>query len=281
MRARKVRRVPTVEYAHKALRKHFGNLRPEQLSLPLLSRFREQYNYVPAMLREYLLEMKTTLQMAVNHNIIDRAPPILLPPKSPPRDRFLTKKEAEALWNAAYSAHVKLFIQLSLVTGARKEALLQLTWDRVNLIDARIDFNDPNRPITNKRRPLSPITQETVATLKTAKQFAETSHVIEFNGKPLKDIKKGFALAAQKAGLEGVTPHTLKHTAISWLAQGGRPIEGISAMTGTNANTVRRIYQKFAPEYLQEEAEILAKATSFATQFAKLTETSPDTEGAQ
>lgn len=99
--------------------------------------------------------------------------------------------------------------------------------------------------------------------------------------KTVKRYQEGFALAAQKAGLEGVTPHTLKHTAISWLAQGGRPIEGISAMTGTNANTVRRIYQKFAPEYLQEEAEILAKATSFATQFAKLTETSPDTEGAQ
>lgn len=165
--------------------------------------------------------------------------------------------------------HIKLFIHLTLVTGARKGAILQLTWDRVDLEKGRLDFNDPNRPITNKRRTLSPIEQAVVEMLIEAKTFAETNHVIEFNGKPLKDIKKGFALAAKKAGLTGVTPHTLKHTAISWLAQAGSPIEHIAAMTATNANTVRRIYQKFAPEYLQDEAKILSNAMSFTHTFAK------------
>lgn len=269
MKARQVRRVRDTGYMHKTLKQHFGRLKPEQLSLPLLSQFRKQYNRVPAMLREYLLELKTTLQTARNHNIIERMPPIIIPAKRAPKDRFLTREEAELLWNAAHSAHVKLFIQLALVTGARKEAILQLTWNRVDLIEGRIDFNDPNRPTTNKRRTLSPITADTIAVLEDAKQYAETDHVIEYNGKPLKDIKKGFGLAAQKAGLADVTPHTLKHTAISWLSQAGRSIEAIAAMTSTNANTVRRIYQKFAPEYLQEEAEILAKATSFATEIAK------------
>lgn len=269
MEARQVRRVRDTTYMHKTLKGHFGRLRPEQLSLPLLSRFRQEYNHKPAMLREYLLELKTTLRMGFQHGIIEKIPQIIIPAKRAPKDRFLTQEEAEKLWNAAHSAHVKLFIHLALITGARKEAILQLTWNRVDLETGRIDFNDPNRQVTNKRRTLSPITAEMVTALKDAKQFAETDHVIEFNSKPLKDIKKGFALAAQKAGLKDVTPHTLKHTAISWLAQAGRSIEAIAAMTSTNANTVRRIYQKFAPEYLLEEANILAKATRFATQVAK------------
>lgn len=281
MLARKVRRARDTGYMHKTLKEHFGRLKPEQLSLPLISQFRQAYNHVPAMLREYLLELKTTLQMAKNHNIIQHMPPITIPAKAPPRDVFLNQEQAQALWEAAQSAHLKLFIHLALVTGARKEAILQLTWDRVNLSSRRVDFHDPNKAITNKRRTLSPITAETAEILKEAKQFAETDHVIEFNGKPVKDIKKGFALAAKKAGLENVTPHVLKHTAISWLAQAGCPIERIAALTSTNANTVRRIYQKFAPEHLQEEAEILGKAVSFATKVAKPAQTTDQHEAAQ
>jgi integrase len=269
MRARQVRRVRDTNYMHATLKEHFGRLKPEQLSLPLISQFRQSYQDVPAMLREYLLELKTTLRMAKNHNIIQHVPPIIIPAKAPPRDVFLTHAEAEALWRAAHSAHLKLFIHLALVTGARKEAILQLTWDRVNLESRRIDFHDPDKAVTNKRRTLSPITAETAVILAEAQKFAETGNVIEFNGKPVKDIKKGFALAAKKAGLVNVTPHVLKHTAISWLAQAGCPIERIAALTSTNANTVRRIYQKFAPEHLQEEAEILGKAVSFATKVAK------------
>jgi integrase len=36
-----------------------------------------------------------------------------------------------------------------------------------------------------------------------------------------KDIKKGFAAACDRAGIADVTPHTLKHTAATWLMQSG------------------------------------------------------------
>jgi len=278
LKARKVSSASNTVYRHNALKAQFGNLKPEQLSLPLINEFKQVHEHVPAMLREYLLELKTTLKMAKDNNIISVVLPISMPAKRPPRDRFLSKDEAAQLWNAAHSSHIKLFIHLALVTGARKSAILQLTWDRVDLTNGRIDFNDPNMPITNKRRTLSPIQPEVVNMLKEAKDYAETNHVIEFNGKPVKDVKKGFALAAQKVGMKDVTPHTLKHTAISWLAQAGCPIEHIAAMTATNANTVRRIYQKFAPEYLQEEAKILANAVSFTNTFAKQAAPSPTAE---
>ena len=45
--------------------------------------------------------------------------------------------------------------------------------------------------------------------------------------------------------------------------------EAISDMTATHPNTVRRIYRKFSPDYLEDVATSLAKTISFTNQFAK------------
>ena len=48
--------------------------------------------------------------------------------------------------------------------------------------------------------------------------------VIHENGKRIGDIKKGFAAACARARLEEVSPHTLRHTAATWLMKAGVPI---------------------------------------------------------
>jgi len=129
--------------------------------------------------------------------------------------------------------------------------------------------NDPLKTITKKRRSTVPITVQTASLLKEAQAYAETGYVIEYMGKPLQDMKRTFNSAVAKAGLKKVTPHVLKHTAISWLSQGSHSIEKISEITATHPNTVRRIYRKFAPEFLQDEAEYLGKCLDFADLAAK------------
>jgi hypothetical protein len=48
---------------------------------------------------------------------------------------------------------------------------------------------------------------------------------VEFNGNPVASVKKGFKTAVGLARLPGrVTPHTLRHTAATWLMQRGVPI---------------------------------------------------------
>lgn len=155
--------------------------------------------------------------------------------------------------NAA--AHIRLFIMLALSTGQRKTSILELTWDRVDTDRRMIDFNLPGRRITKKRRSVVPIGGNLLGALQDHKQRAMTDHVIEFNGQPVASIRTGFDRAAERAGLPHCTPHVLKHTAISWMAEGGYSIDQISDMTATDAATVKGIYRKFNPDYLRGIAD--------------------------
>ena len=45
--------------------------------------------------------------------------------------------------------------------------------------------------------------------------------VVEWNGKPVRSVRKAFAAAVKAAGLDGlgITPHVLRHTAATWAMQ--------------------------------------------------------------
>ena len=73
-------------------------------------------------------------------------------------------------------------------------------------------------------------------------------------------IKTGFRKAAAAAGVAWATPHVLKHTAISWLAEAGWTVDQIADFTGTGAKTVARVYRKVSPASLRGQAETLGRA---------------------
>lgn len=257
-------------YHHGPLKAFFGNMKPDQISTPLITRYKQESGQKPSMLREQLKELKSILLMAKREGLIQSFPQIDVPAKNPPRERFLTKEEAGMLLAQTPSPHAQLYIHIALATGHRKSAILGLTWDRVDLLKGRIDFNDPSKAINKKRRTVVPIAASLVDMLLEAQRFRETDFVIEYVGKPVKDIRKAIERAASRAGLKDVSAHTLKHTAISWLAQAGHSIDKISEFTATHHETVRRIYRKHSPDFLQEEANLLAGNLDYANQFAKL-----------
>lgn len=178
-----------------------------------------------------------------------------MPPKTAPRHQFLTREESQSLLRAARSEHIRLFVLIALATGARKTSILLLPWDQVDLARCVIDFNEPGREITKKRRAVSPIGRRLAAALRDARQSAMTEFVIEYDGKPVGNVKHAFRRTAERAGVPWCTPHHLKHTAISWMAEDGWTVDQIADMTQTDPETVRSIYRKFNPEYLRGIAE--------------------------
>ena len=165
--------------------------------------------------------LRAALRWAVAEQWIGKAPVIRVPPSPPPRDRWLTREEADRLVAACRSHHVKLFVLLALHTAARKSAILELRWPQVSFIRRQIDFNPPARVQTTKKRPVVPINDTLFEVLTEAFELRQTDHVVEWNGNPAGNIKKAFERTAKRAGLVGVTPHVLRHTAASWMAMAG------------------------------------------------------------
>jgi len=102
------------------------------------------------------------------------------------------------------------------------------------------------------------------------------SSFVEFNGKPVAPVKKGFQSAVKLAGLAGrVTPHTLRHTAATWLMQRGVPIWEAAGFLGMSPEVLQNTYGHHRPDYLQGAAAAIGQKgryVSVAETVADLTE---------
>jgi integrase len=77
-----------------------------------------------------------------------------------------------------------------------------------------------------------------------------TGHFVEFNGEPVASVKTGFAHGVKLAGLEDdVTPHTLRHTAATWLMQNGADLPGAANLLGMSVQTLERVYWHHHPDF--------------------------------
>lgn len=245
-----------LRYAWDRAKPVFGELRPDHITRDLCRRYRKRRKVdgvSDATIKKELETIRAGLRWANKHHEAQ----FEIPPGTPPKDRYLTREEAERLRDAARESHVLIFIEIALGTGARAGAVLDLTWDRVDLGGRRIRFS---REVSEKRkkRALVPINDRLHGVLKSAAEARTIDHVIEYGGKPVKSIKRGFRNACERAGLDDVTPHVLRHTVAVWLAEDGVPMSEIAQFLGhSDSRVTERVYARYSPEYLSKAAKAL------------------------
>ena len=85
--------------------------------------------------------------------------------------------------------------------------------------------------------------------------------VVEWNGKPVRSVRKAFAAAVQAAGLDGlgITPHALRHTAATWAMQSGGDLWQIAGFLGMTVEMLERVYGHHHPDFQREAAEAVAR----------------------
>lgn len=247
-----------IGFAAKPLAKHFAAKTVRDLTRTAVKDYIESRSVKPATVARELTVLRAALHHAVKMGRLHSAPPIEVPPPAPPRERWLTRKEATKLLTACHLPHLRLFILLALNTGARRGAILDLTWDRVDLKHRRIDFNPAGRIQTAKRRPVVPVSRPLAAALRAAKKAAKTEFVVEYQGEGLHGIRRAFRDACRAAGLKDVTPHTLRHTAATWMAQRGVPVQRIAEMLGQSVMRTTERYIKHDPDHLKDAADALS-----------------------
>jgi integrase len=234
-------------------RARFGALDPSEITADLCRAYaRERFDAGrrPATVVTELVRLRSALSWAQKMRIIDVAPYIWTPSTSPPRARVATPEEVARLIECAPTHHIALFILLAITTGARHRAILELTWDRVDAESGRVDFRvpaerDPMSKRGRKGRAVVEVPGLVRAALAEARAGALTDHVIEWDGGPVDRVTRGFGTACRKAGVSGITPHTLRHTCATWAAESGQPMAAVARLLGhQHEATTERVYAK-------------------------------------
>ncbi len=250
----------TLGYTGKAVLPHFGALRHDQVAVDHCRSYsakRKRAGIKVGSVWTELGHLRSCLTWAAKVRLIPHAPHIERPQKPAPVDRYLTRPEIDRLLATEAVPHIRLAVLLLLTTAGRIGAVLELTWDRVDLdrgqIDLRLDADGPR-----KGRAVVPINATLRAALLTAREAALCDHVVEWAGEPVASIRKGFSAMVARAGLTAVGLHTLRHTAGVHMAEAGVPMSEIAQFLGHSSTAVtERVYARYSPQHLSRAADIL------------------------
>ena len=252
--------VENMRHTGKTILPHFGALRPDQITTADCRAYadaRRAAGLAEGTIWTHLGQLRSALNWAEKMRMIDRAPHIERPSQPAPKDRRLTDAEIVRLLEAEAEHHIRLAAILMLTTAARVTAILELTWDRVDLEGGRIYLRRPDM-LTRKGRSTPPINDTARAALVSAREAALSPYVVEWAGGPVKSIKKGFAALCRRAKLADVSPHVLRHTAACRMAEAGVPMDEISQYMGhSSVRVTAQHYARYSPEYLRRAAEAL------------------------
>lgn len=251
----------TMGHEWKAVGPHFGHIpadavREENCDAYIASR--QKLGRSDGTIWTELGHLRSALRWAERKNLIVKAPAIKRPQRPPPRDKRMTKDQARAFIAACEKPHVKLFVRLALATAARMGALLDLTWDRVDFEQGVIHLHDPAKGRSNKGRAIVPMNDQIAGALREAQAGATTKWVIEWGGHQVRNVKKGIAATAGRAGMEWVTAHVFRHSAACMMAEAGVPMSEIAQYLGHSSTRITEsVYARYSPAYLKTAARAL------------------------
>lgn len=243
-------------FAWKRLAPAFGHLRPDQIDRPLCRAYVLQRRRSKAADGTILKEL-SVLRAALRWQDKNTPAIVELPPSPPPKSRHLTREQYRALRDAARPIpHCYLFVVLAYTTAGRAQAILELTWDRVDFETGIVRLGTGERRM--KGRATVPMTDSAREALQEARQGAISDYVVEYAGRRVLSVKRAFHAAATRAGMPWCTPHVLRHTAAVHMAEAGVPLSEISQYLGhTSTSVTERVYARFSPSYLRRAASAL------------------------
>jgi integrase len=207
---------------------------------------------------------------------------VWLPERSPRRERWLFPDEAAAMLWALWRAkdpltgiptrrHAARFFLVALYTGTRSGAVCAAAI-RPTVGSGYIDLDAglfyrkaPEARETKKRQPPVTLPERLAAHLRRwERRGIARNFVVEHHGKPVKSIKKAWSSARVEAGLDKeVTPHTLRHTAATWLMLNGTEIGKAADFLGMSVSTLHKHYRHHHPNYQREAAANISRPPQF------------------
>ncbi|WP_349369048.1 tyrosine-type recombinase/integrase [Salinarimonas sp.] len=237
----------------------FPRLHLDEVDRSILARFvsiRKDKGVTDTTIRRDIAFLGTVFSMAISWGWIDANPITALSKKflkeSPPRTRFLTRREFDRLYAAA-SETLKPQIVLAVETGMRKEELLGLTIDAIDLRRREIHLQE-TKTNSPRRVPLSDVAIATISDL-IARPGRPPSRFLfcKPDGTRILCNKKGFRAACDRAAIVDFRFHDLRHTFASWWVQSGGDLYKLSRVLGHRTLQMSARYGHLRTDDLHEE----------------------------
>jgi integrase len=220
-----------------------------------------------ATVRRELVTLRAALRLAYADELIARVPKIPMPARGPGRRRVVEPADLRRLSVAAAgNRRLAVALRLLIATGARIGALCELTWDRVDLTRRLIDLRAPHpREERRKGRAVVPITAAVAGELSRYRKAEPRLRARYRGGAPAavigltpQGVRSALHAAAAQCGLDGITPHVLRHSVATHLLRGRVPLPHVSKLLGhASISITADVYGHLQPDDLRTAVRVL------------------------
>ena len=215
-------------------------------------------NKAPATVNRRLATLKHMLSKAaawdmVGEEVLKNTRKIDMLKENNRRLRYLTEDESFNLVNNS-ARHLRPIVITALNTGMRKEEILSLKWDNVDMKNGFILLEDTK----NGDRREVPINRTLHAALSKQIRHISSSYVfINSKGIRFTDIRASFSSALNKSGISDFRFHDLRHTFASRLVMAGIDITTVKELLGHKSLTMTMRYAHLSPNHKKDSVNVL------------------------
>jgi integrase len=262
------RTVSRVEDAIAHLRQFFGKTSAGQVNGELVARYvrsRREEGAASATINRELAVLRRAFGLAQLAGRLTSRPHISMLPEGNRREVFLEGDEYQAVLNNL-PEYLRPVIQTAYVTGWRiNSEILMLQKRHVDLDSGCLRLEPTETREKRERRfPLTPELREVLT-----RQVEETAGLERMTGRTvpwlfhregrqIKDFRKAWTLACQRAGVAGKVPDDLRRTAVRNLERAGVSRSAAMAMVGHRSESIYRGIAMVDDVMLKESAAKLA-----------------------
>ena len=247
------------------LKRAFGDYRVSQITRGMVQRFHDDLRaqgLANATCNRYLALIKASFNVGIKTmEVIDARNPAEGIPmlEEVGRERYLDSEELDRLLPVLMEdgGQIAKITRFLLATGLRLGECLNCEWKHIN-IDNKV-MVIPSARSKSKKTASIPLNAAAIQVLQEADHDSDFPFANSTTGKAYVSIKKGFKKLMDRAGIEDVTAHTLRHTAASMMINAGQSLYSVQAVLRHSSSQVTEKYAHLSKQTVMAASDTISE----------------------